>query len=175
MEQIEPLKELNERAVGDRFIEWFNAQHGLSYSFSRRAGEAPDLVYALPDAGELFIEVTSAYYGEEYAKFIWGGVRGSENSSLVSTDAGDLDKKIVLDVVMAVYKKSMKRYGKHCILVVDITSFWTSPDVLSNLLKQFPTPENIFAGIYIHGRFSIFHVPQSYCMIPIKLYEAITN
>lgn len=168
-----PLKELNERAVGDRFIEWFNAQYGLSYSFTRRAGEAPDLVYAIPDKAELFIEVTSAYYGDEYAKFIWGGVRRSENLCLVSTNAGDLNNKIVSDVAKAIEKKCIKRYEKHCILVVDITSFWTSPEVLSSMLEQYSIPENNFAGIYIHGRFPTAHVPQSYCMIPVKPYKPI--
>jgi hypothetical protein len=175
VEQAESLKGLNERAVGDRFIKWFNSQHGLNYAFARRAGEAPDLIYALPDKTELFVEVTSAYYGEEYARFIWGGVRSSEDMCLVTANTGDRDKRLVSEVVTAIEKKCIKRYETHCILVVDITSFWTAPEVLSDLLRQYSIPANVFAGIYIHGRFSDFHVPESYRMIQVKPYEPITT
>lgn len=55
------LQEQFERAKGDEFVEWFNASRGSAYRFSRRAGEAPDLVYRAGDS-ELFIEVTSGNY-----------------------------------------------------------------------------------------------------------------
>ena len=50
MESHNELKELDERAVGERFVEWLNTKFGLKYTFLKRAGEAPDLVYALPDS-----------------------------------------------------------------------------------------------------------------------------
>jgi len=170
---MEPLKEQDERAIGERFIEWFNIQYGLNYSFLRRAGEAPDLVYALPNKTELFIEVTSAYYGNEFAKFIWDGVRSSEDQVLVSR-GGDLDTKLVSDIVRAVSNKCIKRYEKHCILVVGVTSFYTPAKTLAQLLSKCEFPDNNFAAIYVHGRFSRLSLSlgeSDYSMIPIKEYS----
>lgn len=166
------IKEQDERAIGDRFVEWFNTQYGLNYSFIRRAGEAPDLVYALPDKTELFLEVTSAYYGNEYAKFIWDGVRSSEDQELEDEDA-DLDTKLVTDIVRIVGQKCIKRYEKHCILVVSVTSFWTSAKTLTQLLSKCEFPDNNFAAIFVHGRFSRFSLSpgeSDYSMILIKEY-----
>ena len=150
---MESLKEQDERAVGERFIEWFNTQFDLSYSFLKRAGEAPDLVYALPDKTKLFIEVTSAYYGNKHAKFIWDGARSSEDQVLVS-EGMNYDTKLVSDIVRMVGQKCIKRYEKHCILVVSVTSFWTPAKILAQLLSQRKFPDNNFAGIFVHGRFS---------------------
>lgn len=170
---MESLKELDEQAVGDRFIDWFNTKFGLEYSFSRRAGKAPDLVYALPDKTELFVEVTSAYYGKEYAKFIWNGVRSEEDQFLV-TELKDHDNKLVSDIIRMVGQKSVKRYEKHCILVISVTSFWTSAKTLAELLSKQEIPENNFAGIYVHGRFSQMNIDfdgNDYLMISIQPYS----
>jgi hypothetical protein len=170
---MESLKEQDERAVGDRFVGWFNAQYDLNYSFIRRAGEAPDLVYALPDKTELFIEITSAYYGDEYAKFIWNGVRSSEDQVLVS-EGSDLDAKLASDIVRIVGQKCGKRYEKHCVLVVGVTAFWTSAKTLRQLMSRCEFPDNNFAGIYVHGRFSSLSLSlgeNEYSMIPIKTYD----
>ncbi len=169
---MESLKEQDERAIGDRFVSWLNIQYGLNYSFLRRAGEAPDLVYVLPDKTELFIEITSAYYGNEYAKFIWDGVRSSEDQVLVSEGA-DLDTKLVSDIVRIVGQKCGKRYEKHCILVIGLTAFWTPAKTLEQLLLQCEFSDNNFAGIYVHGRFSGLSLSpgeSEYSMIPIKAY-----
>ena len=170
---MESLKELDERAVGDRFIDWFNTKFGLKYTFSRRAGEAPDLVYALPDKTELFVEVTSAYYGKEYAKFMWNGVRSEEDQVLV-TESVDDDSKLVTDIVRIINQKCNKQYERHCILVISSTCFWTSARALVQLLAQREFPENNFAGIYVHGRFSRLSLDfdgNDYSMIPIKAYS----
>ncbi len=45
---MDSLKEQFERANGDKFIEWLNDSAGTKFVFSRRAGEAPDLVYSPP-------------------------------------------------------------------------------------------------------------------------------
>ena len=167
------LKELDERAVGDRFIDWLNCQYDLEYRFSRRAGEAPDLVYSLPDKTELFIEVTSAYYGKEYAKFIWEGVRSQEDQFLV-TEMGGEDSSLVSDIARVVNQKCMKRYEKHCILVISTTCFWTSAKTLAQLLASQEFPDNNFAGIYVHGRFSRTNEDfdgNDYSIIPIKAYS----
>lgn len=169
------LKEQDERAIGERFIEWLNTQYGFNYSFSKRAGEAPDLVYALPDKTELFIEVTSAYYGKEYAQFIWDGVRSNEDNKIVqSSEVKDDDGNLVSDIFRIVLQKCDKRYEKHCILVVAVAAFWTPTKILTQLLSQIDFPDNNFAGIYVHGRFSYLNLSpgeSSYSMIPIKAYE----
>ncbi len=59
------LTEQFERANGDRLIEWLNERNGTTFAFSRRAGEAPDLVYS-DGREELFMEVTAAYYDEAF-------------------------------------------------------------------------------------------------------------
>src|SRR5674476_845925 len=92
MESLKEKKEQDERAVGERFVKWLNTQFGLKYTFLRRAGEAPDLVYALPDSTELFVEVTSASYGRKYQKFIWDGIRSSEDQILVTEGEDDNSK-----------------------------------------------------------------------------------
>ena len=173
MESLKEKKEQDERAVGERFVKWLNTQFGLKYTFLRRAGEAPDLVYALPDSTELFVEVTSASYGRKYQKFIWDGIRSSEDQILV-TEGEDDNSKLVSDIVRIVDQKCNKRYEKHCLLVVSVTSFWTPAKTLAELLSQHEFPENNFAGIYVHGRFSRLDTglkENDYLMIPIKAYS----
>ena len=170
---MEPLKEQDERAVGGRFIIWFNTEFGYEYAFDRRADEAPDLVYTSPAKAALFIEVTSAYYAKEYAKFVWDGVRSSEDQILVAGSVDD-DSRLVSDIVRIVNQKYNKRYEKHCILVISATCFWTSAKMLTQLLSQQKFPENNFAGIYVHGRFSRLSEDfdgNDYAMIPIKVYS----
>lgn len=172
---MELLKEQDERAVGERFVKWLNTKFGLEYSFIRRAGEAPDLVYALPNKTELFIEITSAYYANEDAKLIWDGIRSSEDQILTQVGAvRDHDSELVSNIVRIANQKCNKRYEKHCILVISTTCFWTSEKVLVQLLSQREFPENNFAGIYVHGRFSslsLYFEGNDYSMIPIKAYS----
>ena len=67
---MDPLQEQHERWVGDQVIERYNTDYCTSFQFYRRPGEAPDLEYR--DGSRLLgVEVATAYYDIEDAKFNW--------------------------------------------------------------------------------------------------------
>lgn len=66
-------------------IERYNADHGTSFRFHGRAGQAPDLEYR-DGSRSLRVEVTAAFYDENHARFKWLAARkhpDAPTSSLV--------------------------------------------------------------------------------------------
>ena len=102
---MDSLQEEHEIANGDAFFEWFNAKVGTSYSFSRRAGQAPDLVYSF-GSRELFVEVTAAYCDDgPHAKFLGDGVYSS--SDVIGPWVGvNSDKSLAQEISNRISHKS---------------------------------------------------------------------
>lgn len=161
-----------ERANGDTFIEWLNAQLDAYYAFSRRAGEAPDLVYSFSDS-ELFIEVTAGYYDSAHATFLWENARAAEGAPSGWTGVNP-DKCLAEAIHRRVTDKSKNRYGSNCILLVVVPPGVTSAEDLARLLaEKAPPVYTPFAGIYVAGRFPITSRSSGgYRVIPIKELRA---
>lgn len=157
-----------ERANGDSFIEWLNARLNTHYAFSRRAGEAPDLVYAFRDS-ELFIEVTAGYYDSAHATFLWENARAAEGAPSCWVGANP-DKCLAEAIHQRISKKSQKRYGTNCVLLVVVPPGLTSAEDLARLLTETAFPGNtLFAGIYVAGWFPITSTSSGgYRVIPLK-------
>ena len=167
----ENMKEQLEQSVGDTFFEWLNIQRRTNYCFSRRAGEAPDLVYADGDK-ELFVEVTTAYAHKDHAEFLWKNASGARNAPEV-WDGIEPDRSLAQEVVNLIANKSKKRYGNNCILLVNIPPGVTPEGELLVLLTGAPLPAPVdlpFVGVYVVGRFPVrdpFYT-GGYGVIPIK-------
>lgn len=162
------LNEQLEQSVGNQFFEWLNTEKGTNYSFARRAGEAPDLVYT-SGAEELFVEITGAYCDVGHAEFLWKGARGATDAP-DHWDGVNPDKTLAQAVANCITEKSAKRYGGTCILLVNIPPGVTPAEELARLLPYHALPSEIpFAGIYVVGRFP-FRQPHSggYRVIPVK-------
>lgn len=158
-----------ERGVADRFFEWFKAISGLSFSFTRRAGEAPDLVYGCGD-GEMYVEVTSVYYDGAHAEFLWKNARGAENPPIGWEGVGNAHEALAQDIVNRVKAKCDKRYGATTLLLVEVPPVLTSAEELAELLTQKVFPPVIpFVGVYVVGRFPITsNSSGGYRVLPIK-------
>jgi hypothetical protein len=60
-------QEMHEKAVGMKFIKWYNNSHGTAYQFVGRPDKAPDLIFS----DELQLEVTDSYYDIADAELQW--------------------------------------------------------------------------------------------------------
>jgi hypothetical protein len=148
---MDPLQEQHERWVGDRVVEQYNTDHGTSFRFYGRAGEAPDLEYR--ENRSLGIEVVTAYYDKEDAKFKWLGAR--ERPDAPSKWSGvDFDKSLVENINAALVAKCAKSYGPNCVLAVcvfpDLTHAWEMESRLEDIRIPATNP---FDAIYLCGRF----------------------
>src|SRR2546425_5686660 len=144
-----------ERGVADWFFEWFNALGGPSFSFLRRAGEAPDLVYGCGDS-ELHVEVTAGYYDGAHAEFLWEYARGRENPPIGWQGVGNPHEALAQFIVERVKAKCEKRYGVTTLLLVEVPPGLTSAEELAELLTEKVFPSEIpFVGVYVVGRFPI--------------------
>ena len=170
---MDPLQEQFEKAVGDSFFEWLNSQIGAHYSFTRRAGQAPDLVY-MWDGKELFVEVTGAYYDGSHAAFLWKSARGTKDAPAGWTGV-NASRALAMTIFERIAEKSKNRYGERTVLLVNVPPGVTSAEELSELLlkQSFPL-ETPFVGIYVVGNFPITtHSSGGYRVIPIKELPAL--
>jgi hypothetical protein len=158
-----------EKGVAERFFEWFSEKGRARYSFIRRAGEAPDLVYGCNDT-ELYVEITCRYSDSAQAKFLWEYARGVPNPPTAWHAIGNVDEALAQDILKGLTAKCEKRYGVPTLLLVEVPPGHTSAEKLAELLalKHFPSVIP-FVGVYVTGRFPM-KVDSSggYRVIPVK-------
>jgi hypothetical protein len=142
----------HERAVGDQLIEWLNNRDGTSYTFLRREGEAPDLVYA--DRGRLLrVEVVGAYYDSDHARLLWGHAREVPDTPN-SWSGVDFDEALLRDIERQIHKKCKLSYGPNCVLLVTVRPPMTVWEEVEELLYLLKLPERIpFDGVFLAGTF----------------------
>lgn len=145
-------KDKHERAVADRFIDWYNSRHGTAYRFYARGAEPPDFVYC--DGGrEMLLEVTAAYYDANNATMLWRNARGVTEASQ-SWMSKDPDQKLVDSVNLILEKKCAKPYPQGYLLLVAVYPDITSAEEFEHLLQEIQIPPAApFAKIYIAGDF----------------------
>jgi hypothetical protein len=165
---MDPIQKEFERSVGDRFIEWLNTETGSEYYFADRPDRAPDLLYS-SNGVELLVEITTTYYDNAHAAFLWKGFRGAKDAPDGWTGV-DPNKSLAAAISDRIAKKSKKRYGDNTVLLIEVPPGVTSAEDLASLLReQLVKCETPFVGIYVVGRFPI--TPRSsggYRVIPIK-------
>jgi hypothetical protein len=133
-------------------VEHYNTEHGTSFQFYGRAGEAPDLEYREGNRC-LRVEVVTAYYHAEDAKFHWLPVR-EPPGALHKLSGGDFDKSLVENINSALDAKCRKSYGPNCVLAVcvlpDLTRAWEMESRLKDIRVRATNP---FDAIYLCGEF----------------------
>ena len=133
-------------------MRWLNARDGTAFAFDRRGGEAPDLVYR-DGSNVLHIEVVSAYYDPDHAKWLWGHARGRTDTS-VKWEGSEFDTGLLRSVETKITKKCLKQYGPDCVLVVSALPSLTSAAELDALLGGIILPAQVsFRSIYLTGDF----------------------
>jgi hypothetical protein len=149
---MDPLQEQHERWVGDLVIEQYNTDHRTNFQFYGRAGVAPDLEYREGNRC-LRVEVVTAYYDAEDAKFHWLPVR-KRPDGLHKLSGGDFDKRLAEDINSALDAKCRKSYGPNCVLAVcvlpDLTRTWEMESHLEDIRVPATNP---FDAIYLCGQF----------------------
>jgi hypothetical protein len=149
---MDPLQEQHERWVGDLVIERYNTDHGTSFRFYGRPGVAPDLQYR-EGKRSLGVEVVTAYYDREDAKFQWLGARKRPDAP-GKLFRVDFDKSLVENINSAIDAKCRKSYGPNCVLAVcvlpDLTRLWEMELRLKDVRIPATDP---FDAIYLCGQF----------------------
>lgn len=149
---MDELQRRHERAVGDRFVDWYNGQHGTAFVFGRRPKIAPDLVYK-SDEAELPLEIGDAYYDPNDAKIKWLRARKKPNAPRMWTGSNP-DRNLLQSINRLIRKKCARKYGAHCLLVVNVYPALTSADEIEAMLPEIHIPEaNNFEGVYLTGDF----------------------
>jgi hypothetical protein len=154
---MDSLQDEFERWVGDRVIDHYNTDHGTSFRFHGRAGEAPDLEYR-DGSRSLRVGVTSAFYDDKnddgkHAKFIWLAARKRPDAPH-KLSSRDCDEKLVKNINARLADKCSKSYGANCVLTVfalaDLTRVWEMESRLEDI--RIPAT-NRFDAIYLCGEF----------------------
>jgi len=150
---MDTVQEARERDQGDRFIAWFNEQHGTSYLYVGRAGEAPDLLYRDHEVA-LRLELTEAYADTDEARFKWGLLRRRDN--VPSAWAGvDPEEALARDISERIARKCINAYGPSCLLVVVVDPLVTSVQEFEGVLNKVGVPRtHSFRGVFVGGQFA---------------------
>jgi hypothetical protein len=150
---VDPIQEQFERWVGDQVIERYNTDHGTSFQFYGRAGEAPDLEYR-DGSRSLKVEVSTAYYDDkEDAKFKWLTARKRPDAPS-KWSGKNFEQYLVEDINARLVDKCAKSYGPNCVLVVCVLPSLTFAEEMELPLKDVRVPDtNPFDAIYLCGEF----------------------
>jgi hypothetical protein len=151
---MDALQEPHERAVGDAFIEWFNARKGASFAYSSRGSDPPDLIYR-DGSKEVLLEITVAYYDDGHARMLWQNARNVGGAPDLWSSKSP-DQKLVDSVTMALAKKSAKAYPSGCMLLVVVYPDLTDAEEFASLRQGIVVPpSHPFAEIYVGGLFPV--------------------
>jgi hypothetical protein len=147
------MKELNERAIGDKFIAACNSRHGTNFAYKGRPTEAPDLTY-VDGAAELNVEVGTAYYDDADAVLQWKAARGSPNAPRVWCGI-NFENGMVENINAIIAGKCQGTdYGPRCVLLVRVRPKLTTIADMRKLLNDIKLPSRTpFDGIYVSGDF----------------------
>jgi hypothetical protein len=149
---VDPLQGQHERWVSDQVIQRYNVEHGTSFRFYGRAGVVLDLEYR-EGSRCLRVEVVTAYYDAEDAKFKWLAARKRDDARNRSSGV-DFDKSLVENINSALDAKCAKSYGPNCVLAVCILPDLTFAEEMESLLDSVSVPStNRFEHIHLCGEF----------------------
>src|SRR5262245_5335613 len=146
------VQEQHERAVGDAFIDWYNAQNGTNYVYGGRGSDPPDLIYQA-GTNQLFIEIAGSYYDEDNARMLWQHARNVPGAPGMWRGVRP-DAQLIKAANAILAKKASKPYPPGCILVVNLYPDITSAEEFEAILADIKVPaQHPFRGIYVTGLF----------------------
>ncbi|MFZ0034707.1 MAG: hypothetical protein WAK60_06950 [Sedimentisphaerales bacterium] len=147
---MDSVQKKHERAVGEKFINWYNEHFGKSYTYAYCG--VPDLTYG-DGSNEIHLEITDAYYDQLDATIKWQNFRGKENAPNHWSGKAP-DDGLIEFINTGIAEKCKKSYGNDCILVINVWPYITSVEELENKLSEIEIPEtNPFMRIYLTGYF----------------------
>lgn len=159
------MKEQNERAIGDKFVDFYNSNHEMNFRYKGRPVEAPDLTYA-DGTDELNIEVGTAYYDRADAKARWSVARALPHAQRGWAGI-NFEDQMIENIGAIIAEKCGKDYGLRCVLVVHVRPMLTTVEDMWVRLNDIKLPARIpFDGIYLSGDFADnyscwqLHAPQ---------------
>jgi hypothetical protein len=151
---MDSAQEKHERRVGEQLIEWYNQRHGTSFRFDGRPSDVPDLKYR-DGVHWLGVEVVSAYYDPDDAKFHWLAKRQRPDAP-DEWEGVNFEQSLVENINSALAAKCRKFYGANCLLAVYVFPDLTHADEMETLIKGVRVPAtHRFAGIYLCGEFPL--------------------
>jgi hypothetical protein len=149
---VDPIQEKHELWVGDQVIQRYNADHGTSFQFHGRPGVAPDLEYREGNRS-LGVEVATAYYDIEDAKFKWLEARKRPDAPR-QWCGENFDENLVENINSELVDKCAKSYGPTCVLGVYVFPMLTRAWEMESRLEDIRVPDtNPFDAIYLCGEF----------------------
>jgi hypothetical protein len=149
---VDATQDEHERAVADRFIEWYNSRHDTAHEFYSRGAGPPDFVYR-DGSCEMLIEVTAAYYDATNATMLWQNARGVPGAAQ-SWMSKEPDRKLIDSINATLQKKCGKPYPEGCVLLVALYPDITSAEEFEHLRSGIHIPPTMpFAEIYVAGVF----------------------
>jgi hypothetical protein len=157
------LKEDHERAVGNKFIAWYNKLHGTSFEFDHVPAQAPDLVFK-DGPKEISIEIVTAYYDGADATALWTAARKKPQPA---EWAGlGPDAKLIAGINSSISAKCAKQYAPGTTLIVHVRPSLTTWLDFKGREGEVRTPtgeSNPFKAIYLSGDFPASRdEPQGY-------------
>jgi hypothetical protein len=158
IEGMDKIQIDHERAVGDRFIGWYNENRKKNFAYYGRPEEVPDLIYR-DGTNELFIELGDAYYDRANALGRWERARGKTDAPK-SWSGVNFDRALIANINAIIQDKSGKDYGPNCILVVNVDPELTTGDEMEAMLPEIVIPTSHFVEIYLTGHFG-YSTPES--------------
>ncbi len=150
MSTNENLKQLHERAVVERFVQWHNNCHSTQLAVAGRRVQ-PDFEVIDQNQEVNGIEVTTAYYDDQDAKGLWNLVRG-KSTRFQSSLMVNPDQKLAGSISELLAKKCSK-YGiaSRVVLLIDIRAPVTDcSDIERSVIPYIGYPDSVpFRAIYL--------------------------
>src|SRR5438552_464567 len=111
---IDKVKEQHERAVADKFIDWYNTKYGTHFQYARRPDPAPDFIYC-DGPHEMDLEIVDAYYDQRDAVLLWKTARNVPGAP-TSWTGKEPDEALLDGINDAIAHKCLRDYGASCLL-----------------------------------------------------------
>jgi hypothetical protein len=144
----ESLKQKVERAIGDKFGEWFNRATGSEFQFDRIGADPPDLVYRDGDKA-MPVEVATSYYHQEDAIMLWKHARNDRTAPMKwSKPLDEPDRRLITDINLRIVEKCLDTHDMGTVLVIGIYAAITTKTEFEELKSSIAIP---IGAIYVAG------------------------
>jgi len=163
-----------ERATAQNFIRWYNKQNGRDLAFSRTPENAPDFVYSDKD-GELALEITTVYYGNEHARATNETARGTRRAyamqeiidapeSVEWHSVDNPEPRLIASINRGLTNKCQNDYGSECLLVIRVVcpALTSDFELETAVIPHVSVPNNNrFLGMFVtRNQETYFELPN---------------
>jgi hypothetical protein len=150
-----------EDATARNFIQWYNQKTGRNLTFKKKQ-ETPDFIY-FDENGEIGVEVTTAHYNQDHARFTAETGRGKLKThtiqKIINNPEGieghtvcEPEKSLIDFINKLIKKKCAKPYGKNCVLIIRVLmpALTTDREFQHEVIPDINLPEqNPFKEVYL--------------------------